>query len=67
MCFAVWCVKYKLEAKPSSAAVIEVGTSCLNINPFKADGSPEPLSIHLGAAVFYRDRDGSREEVLDHK
>lgn len=68
-------VKHVLEAKPSSAAVkhlhvvIEVGTSWLrnNINPFKADGSPEPLRTHLAAAMFCRERDVSREEVLDHK
>ena len=64
-----------LEAKPSSAAVkrlhivIEVGTSWLrnNINPFKADGSPDPLRIHLAAAMFCREGDVSREEVSDHK
>lgn len=64
-----------LETKPSVAAVkhlhvvIAVGTSWLrnNINPFKADGSPEPLRIHLAAAMFCRERNVSREEVLDHK
>lgn len=53
-----------LEAKPVYAAVkhlyfvIEVGSSWLrkNTNPFKADGCPEPLRIHLAAAMFCRDR-----------
>lgn len=53
-------VKHMLEAKPSSTAVkllqvvIEVGTSWLrnNINPFKADGSPESLRMHLAALWF---------------
>jgi len=67
--------KHALEAKPSSAAVkhlhvvIEVGTSFLrnSASPFKADGSPEPLRIHLAAAMFCRERDVSREEALGHK
>lgn len=54
-------IKHMLEVQPGSAAVkhlhvvIEVGTSWLgiNINPFKADGSPEALRIYLSTAICF--------------